>query len=226
MKKAIELKNVNKVFGKGKNQVHALTDIDFHVNPGELVAVIGPSGSGKSTFLKVIAGLLEPTSGSVMIDNQDLKDVTSKELVKLRFNKLGFILQQSNLVPFLTVDEQFKLIEKIDKNKKDDNYRQKLVGLLDTGKLGKSYPKDLSGGERQRVAISTALYHKPEIILADEPTASLDSDRAFEVVELLAELAEKEKTGIVMVTHDERLLKYCHRVCRIEDGELVEVEVD
>lgn len=223
MKRAIELKNVNKVFGKGKKQVNALTDINFHVNPGELVAVIGPSGSGKSTFLKVIAGLLEPTSGSVIIDDQDLKNVAAKDLVKLRFDKLGFILQQSNLVPFLKVAEQFKLIEKNDRSKKDLDYRQKLAELLDIEKLMNSYPKDLSGGERQRVAISTALYHKPEIILADEPTASLDSDRAFEVAALLARLAEQEKTGIVMVTHDERLLKYCHRVCRIEDGQLTEV---
>lgn len=223
MKRAIELKNVNKVFGKGKKQVNALTDINFHVNPGELVAVIGPSGSGKSTFLKVIAGLLEPTSGSVIIDDQDLKNVAAKDLVKLRFDKLGFILQQSNLVPFLKVAEQFKLIEKNDRSKKDPDYRQKLAELLDIDKLMNSYPKDLSGGERQRVAISTALYHKPEIILADEPTASLDSDRAFEVAALLARLAEQEKTGIVMVTHDERLLKYCHRVCRIEDGQLTEV---
>ncbi|CAM3333186.1 ABC transporter ATP-binding protein [Vagococcus fessus] len=223
MKRAIELKNVNKVFGKGKKQVNALTDINFHVNPGELVAVIGPSGSGKSTFLKVIAGLLEPTSGSVIIDDQDLKNVAAKDLVKLRFDKLGFILQQSNLVPFLKVAEQFKLIEKNDRSKKDPDYRQKLAELLDIEKLMNSYPKDLSGGERQRVAISTALYHKPEIILADEPTASLDSDRAFEVAVLLARLAEQEKTGIVMVTHDERLLKYCHRVCRIEDGQLTEV---
>ena len=223
MKRAIELKNVNKVFGKGKKQVNALTDINFHVNPGELVAVIGPSGSGKSTFLKVIAGLLEPTSGNVIIDDQDLKTVAPKDLVKLRFDKLGFILQQSNLVPFLKVAEQFKLIEKNDRSKKDPDYRQKLAELLDIEKLMNSYPKDLSGGERQRVAISTALYHKPEIILADEPTASLDSDRAFEVAALLARLAEQEKTGIVMVTHDERLLKYCHRVCRIEDGQLTEV---
>lgn len=223
MKRAIELKNVNKVFGKGKKQVNALTDINFHVNPGELVAVIGPSGSGKSTFLKVIAGLLEPTSGNVIIDDQDLKTVAAKDLVKLRFDKLGFILQQSNLVPFLKVAEQFKLIEKNDRSKKDPDYRQKLAELLDIEKLMNSYPKDLSGGERQRVAISTALYHKPEIILADEPTASLDSDRAFEVAALLARLAEQEKTGIVMVTHDERLLKYCHRVCRIEDGQLTEV---
>lgn len=223
MKRAIELKNVNKVFGKGKKQVNALTDINFHVNPGELVAVIGPSGSGKSTFLKVIAGLLEPTSGNVIIDDQDLKTVAAKDLVKLRFDKLGFILQQSNLVPFLKVAEQFKLIEKNDRSKKDPDYRQKLAKLLDIEKLMNSYPKDLSGGERQRVAISTALYHKPEIILADEPTASLDSDRAFEVAALLARLAEQEKTGIVMVTHDERLLKYCHRVCRIEDGQLTEV---
>ncbi|MDF0480208.1 ABC transporter ATP-binding protein [Vagococcus sp. PNs007] len=223
MKRAIELKNVNKVFGKGKKQVNALTDINFYVNPGELVAVIGPSGSGKSTFLKVIAGLLEPTSGNVIIDDQDLKTVAAKDLVKLRFDKLGFILQQSNLVPFLKVAEQFKLIEKNDRSKKDPDYRQKLAELLDIEKLMNSYPKDLSGGERQRVAISTALYHKPEIILADEPTASLDSDRAFEVAALLARLAEQEKTGIVMVTHDERLLKYCHRVCRIEDGQLTEV---
>ena len=140
----------------------------------------------------------------------------------MRCDKIGFLLQSSNLVPFLTVAQQFQLIETVDTQYTDEEYKQPLLSKLDIEDLKNQYPNDLSGGERQRVAIATALYHQPDIILADEPTASLDTDRAYEVVELLARQAEKQEKGILMVTHDERLLSYCHRVFLIEDGALTE----
>lgn len=225
MSKVLELNHINKSFGTDDNQVVVLHDLSFTVNAGELVAVIGPSGSGKSTFLTVAAGLQDPTTGEVKIGNKNIANLNKKERLAMRFKDVGFILQSANLVPFLTVLDQFKLIEKVDKSKKDVEKRQGLLETLDIAELQHKYPRDLSGGEKQRVAIACALYHEPAIILADEPTASLDTERAFEVVELLAREAKDKNKGIVMVTHDERLLTYCDRVVRINDGSLTEVEM-
>ncbi|MBE9390223.1 ABC transporter ATP-binding protein [Vagococcus salmoninarum] len=225
MSKVLELNHINKSFGTDDNQVVVLHDLSFTVNAGELVAVIGPSGSGKSTFLTIAAGLQDPTTGEVKIGNKNIANLNKKERLAMRFKDVGFILQSANLVPFLTVLDQFKLIEKVDKSKKDVEKRQGLLETLDIAELQHKYPRDLSGGEKQRVAIACALYHEPAIILADEPTASLDTERAFEVVELLAREAKDKNKGIVMVTHDERLLTYCDRVVRINDGSLTEVEM-
>ncbi|EGO6689816.1 ABC transporter ATP-binding protein, partial [Enterococcus faecalis] len=194
----------------------------FAVQPGEFVAVIGPSGSGKSTFLTIAAGLQAPTSGEVIVGGQSLNKLTKKQRLAQRFQKIGFILQSSNLVPFLTVEDQFHLIEKVDKSRKNRELKEQLLETLGLKELRNSYPRDLSGGERQRVAIACALYHEPDVILADEPTASLDTEKAFDVVQLLAKEAKEKDKGIIMVTHDERLLKYCDRVVRIRDGELTE----
>ncbi|MGY3748263.1 ABC transporter ATP-binding protein [Vagococcus salmoninarum] len=225
MSKVLELNHINKSFGTDDNQVVVLHDLSFTVSAGELVAVIGPSGSGKSTFLTIAAGLQDPTTGEVKIGNKNIANLNKKERLAMRFKDVGFILQSANLVPFLTVLDQFKLIEKVDKSKKDVEKRQGLLETLDIAELQHKYPRDLSGGEKQRVAIACALYHEPAIILADEPTASLDTERAFEVVELLAREAKDKNKGIVMVTHDERLLTYCDRVVRINDGSLTEVEI-
>lgn len=225
MSKVLELNHINKSFGTDDNQVVVLHDLSFTVNAGELVAVIGPSGSGKSTFLTIAAGLQDPTTGEVKIGNKNIANLNKKERLAMRFKDVGFILQSANLVPFLTVLDQFKLIEKVDKSKKAVEKRQGLLETLDIAELQHKYPRDLSGGEKQRVAIACALYHEPAIILADEPTASLDTERAFEVVELLAREAKDKNKGIVMVTHDERLLTYCDRVVRINDGSLTEVEI-
>lgn len=225
MSKVLELNHINKSFGTDDNQVVVLHDLSFTVNAGELVAVIGPSGSGKSTFLTIAAGLQDPTTGEVKIGNKNIANLNKKERLAMRFKDVGFILQSANLVPFLTVLDQFKLIEKVDKSKKAVEKRQGLLETLDIAELQHKYPRDLSGGEKQRVAIACALYHEPAIILADEPTASLDTERAFEVVELLAREAKDKNKGIVMVTHDERLLTYCDRVVRINDGSLTEVEM-
>lgn len=222
MANVLEMKNIYKKYGEKHTEVIALKELSFAVQPGEFVAVIGPSGSGKSTFLTIAAGLQAPTSGEVIVGGQSLNKLTKKQRLAQRFQKIGFILQSSNLVPFLTVEDQFHLIEKVDKSRKNSELKEQLLETLGLKELRNSYPRDLSGGERQRVAIACALYHEPDVILADEPTASLDTEKAFDVVKLLAKEAKEKDKGIIMVTHDERLLKYCDRVVRIRVGELTE----
>lgn len=222
MANVLEMKNIYKKYGEKHTEVIALKELSFAVQPGEFVAVIGPSGSGKSTFLTIAAGLQAPTSGEVIVGGQSLNKLTKKQRLAQRFQKIGFILQSSNLVPFLTVEDQFHLIKKVDKSRKNRELKEQLLETLGLKELRNSYPRDLSGGERQRVAIACALYHEPDVILADEPTASLDTEKAFDVVQLLAKEAKEKDKGIIMVTHDERLLKYCDRVVRIRDGELTE----
>ncbi|MET1847150.1 ABC transporter ATP-binding protein [Enterococcus faecalis] len=222
MANVLEMKNIYKKYGEKHTEVIALKELSFAVQPGEFVAVIGPSGSGKSTFLTIAAGLQAPTSGEVIVGGQSLNKLTKKQRLAQRFQKIGFILQSSNLVPFLTVEDQFHLIEKVDKSRKNSELKEQLLETLGLKELRNSYPRDLSGGERQRVAIACALYHEPDVILADEPTASLDTEKAFDVVQLLAKEAKEKDKGIIIVTHDERLLKYCDRVVRIRDGELTE----
>lgn len=220
MKNVLNLRNISKVYGKGHTEVQALKQGDFSMKQGEFVALIGPSGSGKSTFLSLVAGLEQPTTGYVEIGTTDLAKIKEKERVRLRFQQIGFILQNANLVPFLKVKDQLHLIEKIDATKKNPNKKEELIQNLEIAHLLESYPRDLSGGEKQRVAIACSLYHDPKIILADEPTASLDTNRAFEVVNILAKEAKTQNKAILMVTHDERLLKFCDRVVKIEDGTL------
>lgn len=218
--KLIEVKEVSKSFTDGTKQIQALKETSFSVEEGEFVALIGPSGSGKSTLLTIIGGLQQPDEGKVLIQDKKFSEVPDKERTQLRFDELGFILQASNLIPFLTVKDQLHLVDKINKEKTDTDYVNRLLEQLGIEKLADKYPGDLSGGEKQRVAIARALYHNPSVILADEPTASLDSKRAFEVVEILADSTKKNKKATIMVTHDERLVGYCDKVYRMVDGEL------
>ena len=185
-----------------------------------MIAIIGPSGSGKSTFLTIVGGLLSPTSGDVVINGKNLTTLNEKVRSQIRLKEIGFVLQASNLIPFLTVANQMKLLDKVKKgnmSKKERNQLYKDLGIAD---LLKKYPSDLSGGQRQRVAIAKALYSNPSIILADEPTASLDSDRAYEVMELLKKVTKKKKTTTIVVTHDIRLVGYCDKVYKMTDGVL------
>lgn len=218
--KLIEVKDVSKSFTDGTKQIQALKKTSFSVDEGEFVALIGPSGSGKSTLLTIIGGLQQPDEGKVLIQNKKFSEVADKERTQLRFDELGFILQASNLIPFLTVKDQLHLVDKINKEKTDSEYIDSLLEQLGIEKLADKYPGDLSGGEKQRVAIARALYHNPSVILADEPTASLDSERAFEVVEILAGSTKRNKKATIMVTHDERLVGYYDKVYRMVDGEL------
>ncbi|WP_157456304.1 ABC transporter ATP-binding protein [Carnobacterium maltaromaticum] len=214
----LELKQVTKKFGQGHTEVTALKKTDFAIKAGEFVAIIGPSGSGKSTLLTIAGGLQSPTEGEVFINGKNFSNVKEKQRSALRFKELGFILQASNLIPFLSVNDQLKLVNKVEKKAFDQKATDKLLEDLGVLSLKNSYPKDLSGGERQRVAIARALYHHPSVILADEPTASLDSEKAFEVVEILAKETKEKQKATIMVTHDQRLIERCDKVYEMRDG--------
>lgn len=216
----LELNQVTKSFGTGHKKVDALKETHFQAEKGELIAVMGPSGSGKSTFLTIAGGLQTPTDGEVIINNQNITELSEKKRSKIRLQEIGFILQASNLVPFLTVRNQMKLLDQV---KKDNMTKEELTQLyegLGINDLLDKYPADLSGGERQRVAIAKALYSNPSIILADEPTASLDSDRAYEVMELLKRETKSKNTTTIVVTHDTRLISYCDKVYKMTDGDI------
>jgi len=218
--KAIEFLSVDKQFLDGDTTIEALKSTDFSVEKGKFVAVIGPSGSGKSTFLTLAGGLQTPTNGEVKINSEAFSKENEKTRSKIRFSEIGFILQASNLVPFLTVEKQLRLVDKVKKEKTDMEKVNKLLTELGIEKLKKKYPDEISGGERQRVAIARALYNDPSIILADEPTASLDSDRAFEVVKILARETKEKNKATIMVTHDQRLIEHCDEVYVMKDGVL------
>ena len=216
-----ELKNVSKSYGQGSAKVDALKDVDFEAQKGEVVLIEGPSGAGKSTFLTIAGALQKPTSGEVFIGGDNVTNYSPKQADALRLDKIGFVLQAYNLVPYLTVREQFILVDKV---KKSGNLsKEALDGLLDElgiSQLVNKYPKELSGGQQQRVAIARALYADPAIILADEPTASLDSEKVEEVGKLFKSLAKQKEKAIILVTHDLRLNKYSDKIYEMLDGRL------
>ncbi|KRL02399.1 ABC transporter ATP-binding protein [Liquorilactobacillus capillatus] len=212
--------SVNKVFGSGSSRYVALENIDFEANSGELILVVGPSGSGKTTFLTIAGGLQTPTSGNVTLNNEAITRLNRKEQSQLRLNKIGFILQSYNLVPFLSVKEQFTLADKVKKTNISPQDLDQLLTDLDIISLKEKYPNQLSGGQKQRVAIARALYTDPEYILADEPTAALDTERSAEVMKLLKTLAHKRNKVIIVVTHDMRLKKNADKIYQIIDGRM------
>ena len=218
----LQLKDVRKSFGKGQTYVEALQPTTLEVNANEMIAIIGPSGSGKSTLL-TIAGLLQsPTEGSIIIDGKDVSKYSEKQRAKVRLKTLGFILQSSNLVPFLKIKDQFKLLNKVNKNvMTHDEWMQNVETLGLSGVLNQ-YPNELSGGQRQRVAILKAVYTNPKIILADEPTASLDSKKAHEVIEMIRQQVQTGNRSAIVVTHDLRLLDQFDKVYEMNDGVLTE----
>ncbi|KAF1299118.1 peptide ABC transporter ATP-binding protein [Enterococcus sp. JM4C] len=222
MNDILVMNQIEKKFGKGHTEVTALKGIDFTVKAGEFISIIGPSGSGKSTFLTIAGGLQNPTSGEILINQTNFTRLSEKQRSKLRFKEIGFILQSANLIPFLKVKEQFYLVDKVTGRKKEEAYMEELLESLDILKLKDKYPRDLSGGERQRVAIGRALFNQPSLILADEPTASLDTDHAYEVVKLLVKEAHEKQKATVMVTHDSRMVQWSDRIYRMEDGRLLE----
>lgn len=218
----IVLENVSKYYKEGDQEFKALNHVSISVHPGQFVAVIGPSGSGKSTFLSIAGALLQPSEGNVIINGIRLSDLKPKELAKLRLEQIGFIFQSSNLVPYLTVLDQLLVVKKMTGSitKEDKRFAQELLEEVGLGDKLHKFPDQLSGGERQRTAIARAFMNDPSIILADEPTASLDTQRAFEVVELISHGVRSRNKAAIMVTHDERLLKYCDKVYQMLDGNL------
>lgn len=216
----LELRDVTRDFVEAGKKVTALQKTNFSIKESEFVAVVGPSGSGKSTFLTIAGGLQNPSKGEVVIHDKDITKLSTKELSKVRLSEVGFILQASNLVPYLTVEKQLMLIDRVTRRERQAKVMEELFKSLGLAKLRSKYPSDLSGGERQRAAIAKVLYGTSSLILADEPTASLDSTKAFEVVKLLAEETRERGKATIMVTHDERMLRYCDAVYEMSDGVL------
>ena len=217
----IELKNVQKVYGTGAAQVVALKNINFKANLGEVVLIMGPSGAGKSTFLTIAGSLQKPTTGEVIVNGQNIARISAKASDHLRLTQLGFVLQAYNLVPFLKIREQFELVNKVKKRGNISQEKlQELLKQLGINSLLDKYPSELSGGQQQRAAIARALYANPQILLADEPTASLDSENVSEVGKLLKKLAKNYNKAVLLVTHDPRLKQYADHIYEMMDGEI------
>ncbi|WP_017691216.1 ABC transporter ATP-binding protein [Paenibacillus sp. PAMC 26794] len=222
MVKGLHMREVTMYYAEGSNRITALDHVSISVEPGEFVAVVGPSGSGKSTFLSIAGALLKASEGDVRLNGNNISTQTEKELSNIRLQEIGFIMQSSNLVPYLNVLDQLLIVKRMSgKIKREDReFATKLLNELGLGSKLKSFPDELSGGEKQRTAIARALMNNPNIILADEPTASLDTKRAHEVVSLIAQEVKSRQKAAIMVTHDERMLEYCDRVYRMYDGGL------
>ena len=217
----IELKNVQKVYGTGAAQVVALKNINFKANLGEVVLIMGPSGAGKSTFLTIAGSLQKPTTGEVIVDGQNIAHISARASDHLRLTQLGFVLQAYNLVPFLKIKEQFELVSKVKKRGNISQEKlQELLKQLGINSLLDKYPSELSGGQQQRAAIARALYANPQILLADEPTASLDSENVSEVGKLFKKLAKNYNKAVLLVTHDPRLKQYADHIYEMMDGEI------
>lgn len=220
MSAVLTLHEVSRTFTQGDEVVHALRPTSLEVGAGEFVGVLGPSGSGKSTLLTVMGGLRTPSTGEVLIGGEPFSGLDERARSRIRLTQMGFVLQAAGLVPFLKVLDQFGVYDHAARVPARPEVRDALLEELGVASLGGKYPEALSGGERQRVAIAVALYHDPRVLLADEPTAALDTRRALDVARLLADLTHERAKATVMVTHDERLLKNCDRVLVMEDGVL------
>ena len=217
----IELKNVQKVYGTGAAQVVALKNINFKANLGEVVLIMGPSGAGKSTFLTIAGSLQKPTAGEVIVNGQNIARISARASDHLRLMQLGFVLQAYNLVPFLKIREQFELVNKVKKRGNISQEKlQELLKQLGINSLLDKYPSELSGGQQQRAAIARALYANPQILLADEPTASLDSENVAEVGQLFKKLAKNYNKAVLLVTHDPRLKQYADHIYEMMDGKI------
>ncbi len=218
----IRIENLVKTYGEGETAVHALRGVDMYVAPGEVVGLIGPSGSGKSTLLKCLGAVIEPTSGRMTIGEETIYDDGWKtaDLRALRRDRIGFIFQAPYLIPFLDVTDNVALLPMLAgvANAEARARAKTLLTALDVVHRAKAMPSQLSGGEQQRVAIARALVNEPPVILADEPTAPLDGERALAVVKILNDMAARYRTAIIIVTHDEKIIPTFKRLYHIRDG--------
>jgi putative ABC transport system ATP-binding protein len=223
---AIHIENLTKRYGEGDTAVDALKGVDMTIWPGEVVGLVGPSGSGKSTLLKCLGAVIEPTAGRMTLGGQTIFDEQWKieDLRTLRRDRIGFIFQAPYLIPFLDVTDNVALLPMLaGVSNTDSRIRaQELLAALDVGHRSKAAVSQLSGGEQQRVSIARALANHPPVILADEPTAPLDSERALNVVRILNQMAEQYQTAIIVVTHDEKIIPTFKRIYHIRDGRTYE----
>ena len=220
MTNALETRSVTKTYGIGSGVIKAVDQVSINVRSGEFVGLVGPSGSGKTTLLAMLAGLLVPTEGGIVIDGQEIGKMSEAQRSRFRREKIGFTFQANNLVPFLTALENVELMLRLN-GKLDKGGRARAKELLVRLGLGdrlNNLPRQLSGGQQQRVAIARALIHSPALVLADEPTASLDTERAFQAVETFSNLVHEQKRAGIMVTHDLRMCQYADRIIQMQDG--------
>ena len=223
---AIGAKGVNKWFGEGEARTHAVKDVDFTANFGEIVYVVGPSGSGKTTMLSMISGVLRPSSGQVSIEGTDIWGLSADQLADFRLHRIGFVFQDFHLFPRLTTAENVAIPLILQKRDWDEALTQahanlEIVGLANRASLP---PVKLSGGEQQRVAIARAIISRPDIMIFDEPTASLDGDTGRNIVRFIREKLLSDKRCIVIVTHDSRIYEFADRVLKMEDGKVSGIE--
>lgn len=226
--KGIRIQGLKKRYGSGDTAVDALKRVDMHVAPGEVVGLIGPSGSGKTTLLKCLGAVIEPTAGKMILGDDVIYDDgwKVKDLRALRRDRIGFVFQAPYLIPFLDVTDNVALLPML-AGMPNAEARKRAIGLLkalDVEHRAKAMPSQLSGGEQQRVAIARGLVNRPPVILADEPTAALDSERALAVIRILNDMAKKFETAIIVVTHDEKIIPTFKRIYHIRDGVTYEEE--
>jgi putative ABC transport system ATP-binding protein len=222
---ALETQSVIKTYQSESGTIQAVDDVSLQVAAGEFVALVGPSGSGKTTMLSILAALLQPSSGKVVLDGQDLAGINDIDRVAMRREKIGFTFQANNLVPYLTAVENVELMLRLN-NKLDKTGKlraRELLARLGLADRMHNLPGQMSGGQQQRVAIARALIHNPSLVLADEPTASLDTERAYQVVETFAGLIHEQNRAGIMVTHDLRMVEFVDRVLLMQDGKLVRI---
>ena len=217
---------VTKVFGRGDTQVHALRGIDLKVRLGELTMLVGPSGSGKTTLLSVITGLLDATSGQLVVLGQRPADLSQEELILFRRNNLGFVFQQFNLIPALTAAENVAvpLLAGGAKRQQAVARGEEFLATLGMAHRAHALPSELSGGEQQRVALARALIHEPKLIVCDEPTSSLDGRTGHAVMELLSATAVRPDRAVIIVTHDARIFDFADQIAHMDDGRIVSLE--
>jgi putative ABC transport system ATP-binding protein len=225
MNSALKTESLTKIYGQDKLAVTAVDAVSLQVDPGEFVALVGPSGSGKTTMLAMLAALLSPTSGRILVGGEDLGSMSEKGRTRFRHEKIGFTFQANNLVPYLTALENVELMLRLNgRLDKDGKGRaRELLARLGLEDRLNYLPGQLSGGQQQRVAIARALVHRPEVVLADEPTASLDTERAFQVVETFSDLIHEQGRAGIMVTHDLRMTRYVDKVIQMVDGKVRQV---
>ncbi|WP_431161394.1 ABC transporter ATP-binding protein [Flagellimonas beolgyonensis] len=221
-KTIIDAHNVSKTYNEKMIPVKALQDVHLHIEEGEFVALVGPSGSGKSTLLNMIGGLDEPSSGTVFVDGVEITKLPENKLIDFRLENIGFVFQSFNLIPVLTSKENIGFVLQLQKVPKKDREKRVLELLQEVGLAEKinSRPGELSGGQQQRVAVARALASKPKIILADEPTANLDSKSAANLLDIMAKLNQEEKITFLFSTHDQRVIEKARRVITLVDGKV------
>ena len=225
---AIETEAVIKTYTTDFGDIQAVDGVSLQVKPGEFVALVGPSGSGKTTMLSILAALLQPTSGRIFLDGRQMSELSEVDRVTLRREKIGFTFQANNLVPYLTAVENVELMLRLNGrlDKAGKLRARELLARLGLGERLNNLTGQLSGGQQQRVAIARALIHNPSLVLADEPTASLDTERAYQVVETFAGLIHEQNRAGIMVTHDLRMVTFVDRVLQMRDGRLVNIYKD